>query len=203
MGGGSCAASPASRGADARTLVAAVLAHIRTGEYIYTLEPGHLRQAMPWTSSGSTASSAFASTSPPAFVVVMRALDVPARVVTGYQGADAEPADGYYIVRQSNAHAWAEFWQPGERLGARRPDRGGVARPHRAAARAWRRAQGFVAGALSSVRPGSCGPAARAHGSGQQPLEPVGAELLARPAVRPAAKAWAWTRRAWTTCCSC
>ena len=40
------------------------------------------------TSSGSTASSASASTSRPAFVVVMRALDVPARVVTGYQGTD-------------------------------------------------------------------------------------------------------------------
>ena len=44
----------------------------------------------------------------------MRAMDVPARIVTGYQGADPQPVDGYHIVRQSNAHAWAEYWQPAE-----------------------------------------------------------------------------------------
>ncbi len=48
-----------------------------------------------------------------AFVVVMRALDIPARIVTGYQGIDPEPVDGYWLVRQSAAHAWAEYWQAG------------------------------------------------------------------------------------------
>jgi hypothetical protein len=46
------------------------------------------------------------------FVVVMRALGIPARVVTGYQGAESG-FDGYFIVRQSHAHAWAEAWQNG------------------------------------------------------------------------------------------
>jgi len=45
-----------------------------------------------------------------AFVVLMRALGVPARVVTGYQGAEHNQQDNYWIVRQSNAHAWAEVW---------------------------------------------------------------------------------------------
>jgi hypothetical protein len=45
-----------------------------------------------------------------AFVVLMRALGVPARVVTGYQGAERNERDDYWIVRQSNAHAWAEVW---------------------------------------------------------------------------------------------
>ncbi|MFN4352992.1 MAG: transglutaminase-like domain-containing protein, partial [Hylemonella sp.] len=49
-----------------------------------------------------------------AFVVVMRALDVPARIVTGYQGADPAPADGWFVVRNSNAHAWAEVWFEGQ-----------------------------------------------------------------------------------------
>jgi hypothetical protein len=40
----------------------------------------------------------------------MRALGVPARVVTGYQGAERNEADDYWIVRQSHAHAWAEVW---------------------------------------------------------------------------------------------
>jgi transglutaminase-like putative cysteine protease len=47
-------------------------------------------------------------------VVLMRAMDVPARIVTGYQGTDPQPVDGYHIVRQSHAHAWAEYWQAGD-----------------------------------------------------------------------------------------
>jgi len=45
-----------------------------------------------------------------AFVVLMRAVDVPARVVTGYQGGELNPVDGFWSVRQSDAHAWAEVW---------------------------------------------------------------------------------------------
>ncbi|NMQ18081.1 DUF4129 domain-containing protein [Candidatus Competibacter phosphatis] len=40
----------------------------------------------------------------------MRATGVPARVVTGYQGGEANDLGGYFIVRQSDAHAWAEVW---------------------------------------------------------------------------------------------
>lgn len=49
-----------------------------------------------------------------AFVVLMRALDIPARVVTGYQGGDLNPIDDYVVVRQKNAHAWAEVWISGK-----------------------------------------------------------------------------------------
>jgi len=48
-----------------------------------------------------------------AFVVLMRAGGVPARVVTGYQGGELNPVDGYLVVRQSDAHAWAEVWLAG------------------------------------------------------------------------------------------
>ncbi len=45
-----------------------------------------------------------------AFVVLMRAAGVPARVVTGYLGGEVNPVDGFMIIRQSDAHAWAEVW---------------------------------------------------------------------------------------------
>lgn len=45
-----------------------------------------------------------------AFAFAMRAAGIPARVVTGYQGGERNPIDGYLIVRQSDAHAWAEVW---------------------------------------------------------------------------------------------
>lgn len=44
------------------------------------------------------------------FVTLMRAAGVPARVVTGYQGGELNPNNQYLIVRQSDAHAWAEVW---------------------------------------------------------------------------------------------
>jgi transglutaminase-like putative cysteine protease len=47
-----------------------------------------------------------------AFVFLMRAAGIPARVVTGYQGGEMNPQSDYYIVRQSDAHAWAEVWLP-------------------------------------------------------------------------------------------
>lgn len=45
-----------------------------------------------------------------AFVYLMRAAGIPARVVTGYQGGEFNAVGNYYIVRQSDAHAWAEVW---------------------------------------------------------------------------------------------
>ena len=47
-----------------------------------------------------------------AFVVLMRAAGIPARVVTGYAGGYRNPFGDYWIVRRSDAHAWAEVWLP-------------------------------------------------------------------------------------------
>jgi len=49
-----------------------------------------------------------------AFVFLMRAAGVPARVVTGYQGGETNPLGDYLIVRQADAHAWAEVWLAGQ-----------------------------------------------------------------------------------------
>jgi protein-glutamine gamma-glutamyltransferase len=47
------------------------------------------------------------------FVVLMRAAGIPARVVGGYAGAEYNAIGGYWILRNSDAHAWAEVWLPG------------------------------------------------------------------------------------------
>ena len=47
-----------------------------------------------------------------AFAYLMRAAGVPVRVVAGYLGGELNPYGGYLIVRQSDAHAWAEVWLP-------------------------------------------------------------------------------------------
>ncbi|MDB6164735.1 MAG: transglutaminase-like superfamily protein [Xanthomonadaceae bacterium] len=48
-----------------------------------------------------------------AFVVLMRAAGIPARVVTGYVGGYRNPIGSYWQVRRSDAHAWAEVWLAG------------------------------------------------------------------------------------------
>ena len=45
-----------------------------------------------------------------AFVVLMRAAGIPARVVTGYQGGWRNELADYLLVRNSDAHAWSEVW---------------------------------------------------------------------------------------------
>jgi len=47
------------------------------------------------------------------FVFLMRAAGVPARAVMGYQGGEYNPVGRHYIIRQSDAHAWAEVWLAG------------------------------------------------------------------------------------------
>ncbi|MBA4108950.1 MAG: DUF3488 domain-containing protein [Leptothrix sp. (in: Bacteria)] len=111
---------PALVQASPRQLVQAVLAHIRRENYSYTLSPGDDQtspdQVQPhqvdrfWLDRRAGFCEHFASS----FVVVMRAMGVPSRVVTGYQGAEFNSVNGLYIVRNSHAHAWAEYWQAGE-----------------------------------------------------------------------------------------
>ncbi len=48
-----------------------------------------------------------------AFTFLMRAAGIPARVVTGYQGGYYNSVGDYWVVRQSDAHAWSEVWLEG------------------------------------------------------------------------------------------
>ncbi|MFV8781940.1 transglutaminase TgpA family protein [Microbulbifer sp. SA54] len=46
------------------------------------------------------------------YVFTMRAAGVPARVVAGYQGGEWVEQEEYLLVREYDAHAWAEIWLP-------------------------------------------------------------------------------------------
>jgi protein-glutamine gamma-glutamyltransferase len=141
--------------ADANELAQALYAHIRSSGFSYTLALGAYGENNPrqsidefWLERKEGFCEHFAAS----FVVVMRALDIPARVVTGFQGMDPIPVDGYYIVRQSAAHAWAEYWQEGvgwvraDPTAAVAPDR--IERNQRLVP-----APGLVGGAINAVNP--------------------------------------------------
>lgn len=47
-----------------------------------------------------------------AMVLMLRSRGIPARLATGFLGADYNPMENYYVVRQANAHAWVEAYLP-------------------------------------------------------------------------------------------
>ena len=135
-------------------LAQAVLSHINSG-FTYTLTPGEYgdengRHAIDefWLDRRQGFCEHFSA----AFVVIMRALDVPARIVTGYQGADPVLQDGDLIVRNSHAHAWSEIWLEGR--GWVRIDPTAAVAPERVVrSRSLRPRPGFVAGAIEGLSP--------------------------------------------------
>ncbi|WP_233447022.1 transglutaminase-like domain-containing protein, partial [Ideonella azotifigens] len=144
-------AQPELQNADATALATAVLRHIRSSQYTYTLEPGTYDKD-PVDEFWLDRKLGFCEHYASAFTVIMRAMGIPARIVTGYQGTDETEADGYWIVRQSHAHAWAEYWQQGR--GWLRADPTSAVAPDRIQrSRALEVPQGLVAGTLEAVSP--------------------------------------------------
>jgi transglutaminase-like putative cysteine protease len=97
---------------DDMDLVSAVLQMFAEQPYFYTLTPPKLAddsvdQFLFETRRG------FCGHYASAFAVLMRAAGIPARVVTGYQGGTFNRFSDYWILRQSNAHAWDEIWIEG------------------------------------------------------------------------------------------
>ena len=93
-------------------LMRAALDHLRRGGYEYTLTPPRLGRNSVDEFLFDTRRG-FCEHYSSAFVVLMRSLGIPARVVTGYQGGELNPIDGFVTVRQSDAHAWSEVWLKG------------------------------------------------------------------------------------------
>jgi transglutaminase-like putative cysteine protease len=94
-------------------LVQAALDRLRTGGYTYTLDPG-VYGANTADEFWFDRKEGFCEHIASAFVVLMRAMDIPARLVTGYQGGELNGVDGFWVVRQSDAHAWVEVWLAGQ-----------------------------------------------------------------------------------------
>ena len=89
------------------------LQRLRNDGYRYTLEPGVFGQHSAdefWFDRKAGFCEHIASS----FVILMRALNVPARIVTGYQGGEKNSVDDFWTVRQSDAHAWTEVWLEGQ-----------------------------------------------------------------------------------------
>jgi len=102
-----------ARARDDAAVIAGVLNVFRSEPFFYTLVPPELGRNSVDEFMFETRRG-FCEHYASAFVFILRAAGIPARVVTGYQGGEINPLNDYMVVRQSEAHAWAEVWQPGE-----------------------------------------------------------------------------------------
>jgi protein-glutamine gamma-glutamyltransferase len=94
---------------DPRTIMAKAGRLFSTG-FTYTLEPPVLDPIHPYDDFVFNSRQGFCEHYSGSFVLLMRAAGIPARVVTGYQGGEVNPLNNELIVRQADAHAWAEVW---------------------------------------------------------------------------------------------
>lgn len=122
------AASLRGRTASDAQLVQAALEYLRGGGFVYSLEPPPLGADAVDDFLFRTREG-FCGHYASAFVVLMRAAGIPARVVTGYLGGEWNPVARFFVVRQSDAHAWAEVWLEGR--GWTRVDPTAVVAPER------------------------------------------------------------------------
>ncbi len=90
-------------------IIKAALTMFREQPFIYTLAPPLLGRE-PVDDFLFNTQRGFCEHYASSFVYLMRAAGLPARIITGYQGGELNPNGHYLIVRQSDAHAWAEVW---------------------------------------------------------------------------------------------
>jgi transglutaminase-like putative cysteine protease len=103
------AATFVADGANAKEVIARTMDYLRSQPFAYTLTPPPLG-AQPVDEFLFETREGFCEHYASALTVLLRSAGLPARVVLGYQGGELNGFGDYYIVRQSDAHAWTEVW---------------------------------------------------------------------------------------------
>ncbi len=103
----------AQRSANPETFLAEILKYIRTEPFFYTLNPPKLGKINSVDAFWFDSRRGFCSHFAGSFVYLARAAGIPARMIGGYQGGEINPVTHHLVVRQYDAHAWAEVWLAG------------------------------------------------------------------------------------------
>ena len=96
-----------------RAIVERALRHFRDNPFHYTLRPPRL-VTDPVDDFLFRTRRGFCEHYASSFTFLMRAAGVPARVVVGYQGGERNELGDHLLIRQYDAHAWAEVWLQGQ-----------------------------------------------------------------------------------------
>jgi transglutaminase-like putative cysteine protease len=92
-----------------KLVVMRALEYFRQEKFYYTLNPPALGSD-PVDEFVFNTRKGFCEHYATAFVTLMRLAQIPARVVTGYQGGRWNSVGRFLEVKQADAHAWAEVW---------------------------------------------------------------------------------------------
>ncbi len=95
-------------------IVNLVLQHFRQQPFKYNLIPPNLKQNQPVEDFLFNTQSGYCEHYSSTFTLLMRWMNIPARVVVGFQGGDWVPQGQFFEVRYSDAHAWSEVWIKGK-----------------------------------------------------------------------------------------
>ena len=103
-----------SRLASDEALVRDVLQWFGREPFYYTLEPPPIGDADFVDVFMFESRRGFCEHYAYTFVALMRMAGIPARIVGGYQGGEINTLNNTVVVRQFDAHAWAEVWLVGQ-----------------------------------------------------------------------------------------
>jgi transglutaminase-like putative cysteine protease len=111
-----------------REKVKRILAYFKNNGFVFTLNPPVLG-ANPIDTFLFESKRGYCEHYAVALAFLLRAVDVPTRLVGGYLGGELNKFGNMIIVRQSDAHVWDEVWEPG--TGWTRVDPTAVVSPER------------------------------------------------------------------------
>jgi transglutaminase-like putative cysteine protease len=94
---------------DSRGIVNSALQFFRTQGFSYSLTPGEYGSLEEFLFRRRVGFCEHYATS---FATLMRLAGIPARVVVGYLGGEYNDLGHFFLVRQSDTHAWCEVWLP-------------------------------------------------------------------------------------------
>lgn len=94
---------------DYRETLKALRDFYQQGDFVYTLSPGTHKNLDEFLFDRRVG---FCEHFAGSYAVLARALGIPARVITGYQGGEWNTAGDFLRVTQADAHAWVEIRDP-------------------------------------------------------------------------------------------
>lgn len=103
-------------GGNTEAYINAVYQYFAKQDFSYTLKPPVLSSENSVDEFLFSSKQGFCEHYADAFVVMMRFMGIPARVVTGYQGGEWNEQGGFWQIRSKDAHAWTEVWLENKRV---------------------------------------------------------------------------------------
>lgn len=105
-------AEEVTRGAKSVSDKAAMIENYLKRNYTYTLDVQPSHDVRPIEDFLFRQKAGYCEQYATAMAVMLKTLHTPSRLVTGFLAGEWNPLGGYYVVRQSDAHAWVEVSLP-------------------------------------------------------------------------------------------